>query len=355
VASNDKVPEIDPPTTVDDPPAPAIRPPVPDQAAERWIPVDITPPDLRKDPDKGPRHAAGDVLESRPRRLDRRRERFAHMRARPGMRFLLPGALIAVVLAAAGVAGAVVVPGASRPRADASRSVAPPEGTNGAIGATGAPVTGEPPQPETPSGSATYSPPPGTRQRPADVYGAWAGPRSVRLDIPVVALQAYGYAEAVTARTIPKCRLTWTTLAGIGKIESDHGQTAGSVLQDDGRSSPPIIGPPLDGQNNRQAIADTDQGTLDNDRTWDRAVGPMQFLPATWREYGRDADGDGVADAHDIDDATLSAAAYLCADNRDLSTLDGWNAAIHAYNVPQEYRAAVFNATNDYGRRDRQG
>jgi membrane-bound lytic murein transglycosylase B len=177
----------------------------------------------------------------------------------------------------------------------------------------------------------------------------------VRLGIPVVALQAYGYAEAVTARTTPKCHLTWTTLAGIGKIESDHGRGNGSVLQDDGRSAPPIIGPPLDGQNNRQSIADTDQGSMDNDRTWDRAVGPMQFLPATWRQYGLDADADGVIDINDIDDAALSAAAFLCEGGRDLSTLEGWNAAVHAYNMPEEYRAAVFNATNDYGRKDRQG
>ncbi|MFG2037603.1 lytic murein transglycosylase [Dactylosporangium sp. NPDC048998] len=393
MASNDESPEAERATTVDTPPAPAVRPPVPGQAADRWIPVEITAPE----PDKGPksphkpRHAApepsnafgprpavggtvgrppvgdasgpprpplGDVIESRQRPLDARRERFAHMRARPGIRFLLPGVLVAVVLAAAGVvgvAGAVVIPGASKTQADPSRSVQAPAGTNGAPGLTGAPATGEAPQPETPSGSSTFSPPPGTHERPADVYGAWAGSRSVRLDIPVVALQAYAYAEAVTVRSYPKCHLTWTTLAGIAKVESDHGRANGSVLQDDGRSVPPIIGPPLDGQNGRQAIADTDQGALDNDRTWDRAVGPMQFLPSTWRAYGLDADNDGVIDINNINDAALTAAAFLCANNRDLSTLDGWNAAIHAYNVPEEYRAAVFNATNEYGRRDRQG
>jgi len=81
----------------------------------------------------------------------------------------------------------------------------------------------------------------------------------------------------------------------------------------------------------------------------------MQFLPATWRQYGVYADNDGIIDINDIDDAALTAAAFLCANDRDLSTLEGWNAAIHAYNVPEEYRAAVFNATNEYGRKDRQG
>ncbi|WP_432985187.1 lytic transglycosylase domain-containing protein [Dactylosporangium sp. CA-233914] len=353
MASDDEAPEDQRPTTVDASPAAAVRPSVP-RADERSIPVEFTAPK----PSHQPKHAAPeptvDIVESGPPR-HRRRERLERLRARPGTRFLLPGVLIAAVLTAAGVAGAVVVPAASKPRADATPSGPAPDGTNGLPPETGVPATGEAPQPDDPSASPTFSPPAGTRQRPADVYGAWAAPRSVRLDIPVVALQAYGYAEAVAARSTPKCHLTWTTLAGIGKIESDHGRTNGSVLQDDGRSIPPIVGPPLDGQNNRQAIPDTDQGAMDNDRTWDRAVGPMQFLPTTWKQYGLDADADGVADINDIDDAALTSAAYLCSNDRDLSTVAGWNAAIHAYNVPEEYRAAVFNATNDYGRRDRQG
>lgn len=327
-----------------------IRPPVPYGEPVRWLPVEITPPK----PPHQPRHAAPEHP-GPGGAADEGGGRTGLIARRPGMRMLLPGVLIALVLAAAGVAGAVVVPATSKPRAEGSVSVPAPPGTNGQPPATGAPETGEPPQPQEPSASSSYSPPPGTRQRPADVLGGWAGTRSVRLDIPLVTIQAYGYAELITARTTPKCKLTWTTLAGIGKIESNHGRENGSVLQDDGRSTPPIIGPPLDGQSNRQAIADTDQGTLDTDRTWDRAVGPMQFLPATWKQYGQDADNDGTIDINDIDDAALTAAAFLCSDGRDLSTLDGWNAAIHAYNVPEEYRAAVFNATNDYGRRDRQG
>ncbi|WP_433214170.1 lytic murein transglycosylase [Dactylosporangium sp. CS-047395] len=389
MARDDETPDAERPTTVDtaeasDPTAPApastaaaIRPPVPREPAdERSIPVEITAPDLSK-PEHEPKHLAEagkrpswlesrrsapaastsvDVLEAaNPRwaRSEARRERFDRIKARPGFRFLLPGVLLAVLLAAAGTAGAVVA-GASKPSADVAESGPAPGGTNGAPPMTGAPETGQAPRPEDPSASPTFSPPPGTLQRPADVYGAWAASRSVRLDIPVVALQAYGYAEAVAARTTPKCHLTWTTLAGIGKVESDHGRTNGSVLQDDGRSVPPVVGPPLDGQNNRQSVADTDQGTMDNDRTWDRAVGPMQFLPSTWKQYGLDADADGVIDINDIDDAALTAAKFLCDNGRDLATLEGWNSAIHAYNVPEEYRAAVFNATNDYGRKDRQ-
>jgi hypothetical protein len=351
VASNDEAPKVDEPTTVDTPAAAAIRPPAPEQSAQRWMPVDIIPPS--EPAPHQPKHAAPDVLESPRRRFDNTRERFARARTRPGYRFLVPGLLIALMVGLAGAAG--FAGGHVMPKADPNRSGAAPDGTNGPPAITGAPATGEAPQTTDPSATPTYSPPPGTKNRPADVYGAWAATRAVRLDIPVVALQAYGYAEAVTARSTPRCHLTWTTLAGIGKIESDHGRTNNSVLQDDGRSVPPIIGPPLDGQNGRQSVKDTDQGALDTDRSWDRAVGPMQFLPSTWQQHGVDADNDGVIDINDIDDAALTAAAYLCANDRDLSTLEGWNEAVHSYNVPEEYRAAVFNATNDYGRRDRQG
>lgn len=43
------------------------------------------------------------------------------------------------------------------------------------------------------------------------------------------------------------------------------------------------------------------------------ARGPMQFLPATWREYAVDGDGDGRADIHNAPDAVHTAARHLCA------------------------------------------
>ncbi len=46
--------------------------------------------------------------------------------------------------------------------------------------------------------------------------------------------------------------------------------------------------------------------------TYDRAVGPMQFLPGTWGRWGSDGDRDGVSDPQDVDDAALAAARYLC-------------------------------------------
>ena len=42
-------------------------------------------------------------------------------------------------------------------------------------------------------------------------------------------------------------------------------------------------------------IVDSDAGQFDSDSEWDRAVGPMQFIPSTWSVVGVDADGDGTA------------------------------------------------------------
>jgi len=183
--------------------------------------------------------------------------------------------------------------------------------------------------------------------RPDDLRG-WATPIAAKVNIPLPSMKAYGYAELVTAATMPGCQLRWTTLAGIGKIESNHGQH-NATLAPDGKALPPILGDPLDGQHNNAAIKDTDQGRLDGDKTWDRAVGPMQFIPSTWEKYASDADGDGVADINDVDDAALAAAKYLCSSSRNLSTVGDWWAAILSYNALQQYANDVFQAANQYG------
>ena len=110
----------------------------------------------------------------------------------------------------------------------------------------------------------------------------------------------------------PECGLRWTGLAGIGKVESGHGTYGGSRLSATGDTSQPIIGIPLDGSAGTAAIGDTDGGELDGDPTTDRAVGPMQFIPGSWRSLGRDGNGDGRADPSNIYDAALAAAGLLC-------------------------------------------
>jgi len=177
--------------------------------------------------------------------------------------------------------------------------------------------------------------------RPAAQLHDWAAERAPKLNIPVTALEAYGYAARVAEVVNPNCRLSWTTLAGIGMVESHHGTYRGSTIAPNGDVDPQIRGVVLDGTNGNLRIPDTDKGALDGDATMDRAMGPMQFIPETWRLYGVDANNDGVADPDNIDDAALSAAGYLCFRGKDLATARGWMEALRAYNFSDQYARTV--------------
>ncbi|HEY3008278.1 MAG TPA: lytic murein transglycosylase [Micromonosporaceae bacterium] len=273
---------------------------------------------------------------------------------RPSGRMALPSLLLLGLVAVTAGAGAYLVsgPGGERARATAGPSGAgQPTVVNGQTAVPGDAPTLAPTL--DPTAAPTLGPTAGDVQRPADALATWAQQVSAKIDVPPVALEAYGYAELVLAQTRPTCRLSWTTLAAIGKVESNHGRAKNASLLADGRAVPAIIGPALDGTGGRKIIRDTDIGALDGDRTWDRAVGPMQFLPSTWAQHAIDADNDGVRDPNDIDDAALTAAYYLCGADRDLSTAAGWWAAVLAYNEVQPYAQAVFTAANDYGVRSR--
>ncbi|KOV89795.1 hypothetical protein ADL03_02145 [Nocardia sp. NRRL S-836] len=180
----------------------------------------------------------------------------------------------------------------------------------------------------------------------------WATRVASKTDIPVRALHAYAAADLTMQRDAPSCRISWATLAGIGRIESHHGNINGARLQDNGLPSRPIIGIPLDGSPGVRAINDTDGGRLDTDTRWDRAVGPMQFIPGTWNRWAKRAAADGQpADPQNIDDAALTAARYLCGGgSRDLGTGPGWWAAVLAYNNSVEYGQNVFSGADAYAR-----
>ena len=135
----------------------------------------------------------------------------------------------------------------------------------------------------------------------------------------------------------PSCHLPQWLVAAIGKVESDHGRYGGNTVGSDGVSSPGIFGIALDGSHGTASISDTDDGRLDGDRLYDRAVGPMQFIPGTWAAVGTDGDGDGVANPQDIDDAALASGIYLCSGGDDLSTKAGAQAAVFRYNHSDEY------------------
>jgi hypothetical protein len=102
--------------------------------------------------------------------------------------------------------------------------------------------------------------------------------------------------------------LPWSVLAGIGQVETDHGQ------------------------NKNVSSAG--------------AMGPMQFMPATWAVYGVDGDGDGVANILDQADAIFSAAHYLCADGGGNSAT--LYQAIFAYNHSDYYVNTVLGVAAQY-------
>jgi membrane-bound lytic murein transglycosylase B len=177
---------------------------------------------------------------------------------------------------------------------------------------------------------------------------SWASAAAKRSGVPARALRAYANAELAQRSDTPDCRLSWSTLAGIGRVESDHGRFGGASADADGVARPPIIGLPLDGSPGVREIRDTDSGSLDGDPTFDRAVGPMQFLPGTWARYGADGNGDGVRDPHQLDDAALAAARYLCADGRDTASGEGWWAGVLTYNSSVDYARLVWAAADRY-------
>ncbi|EWT01382.1 hypothetical protein N865_08680 [Intrasporangium oryzae NRRL B-24470] len=134
------------------------------------------------------------------------------------------------------------------------------------------------------------------------------------------------------------CHLPVTLLAAIGEVESSS--LRGRRLDSRHDVVPPVIGPALSG-GQFASVRDTDGGRLDGDPVWDHAVGPMQFIPATWRIWGADGNGDGVADPENIEDAALTAGRYLCAGGRDLSRRADLQDAILSYNHSQRYLATV--------------
>jgi hypothetical protein len=98
----------------------------------------------------------------------------------------------------------------------------------------------------------------------------------------------------------------WQILAAINKLESDNGQVLGTSSAG--------------------------------------AVGWMQFLPATWRQYGIDANGDGTANPLDPADAIYSAARYL----RAAGAGTNLRHAIYAYNHAPWYVKRVLAAARTY-------
>ena len=101
--------------------------------------------------------------------------------------------------------------------------------------------------------------------------------------------------------------IPWQVLAAINKVESNFGRN---------------MGPSTAG-----------------------AIGWMQFMPATWLEWGIDGNGDGIADPWNPYDAVYSAARYLAASG---GATDLYH-AVFAYNHADWYVQEVLNLANLYG------
>jgi membrane-bound lytic murein transglycosylase B len=175
------------------------------------------------------------------------------------------------------------------------------------------------------------------------VDAQWAAAAAAATGIPERAVLAYAGAALSKAASMPACRLSWTTLAAVGRVESSNGQHGGSSIGADGTVTPPIFGVALNGDG-VALIPDSDGGKIDGDASSDRAVGPMQLIPQTWRNWHTDGNGDGVEDPQNIDDAVMATTNYLCRASTALDTEKGWRAAIGAYNSTDAYLREVARA-----------
>ncbi|WP_351225442.1 lytic transglycosylase domain-containing protein [Streptomyces sp. NPDC002133] len=256
------------------------------------------------------------------------------MAAHFGRRLRKGATTTAVAAAAVAALSASQAPGVTSAAAggdgNAAGSTAPPESS----------ATGNSPY-------YTDLPPLNTSNRPgnSDNLPVVTGPAEA--GIPATVLAAYKQAETALAASDPACRLPWQLLAAIGKVES--GQARGGRVNANGTTTSPILGPVLNGVGFAN-ISDTDDGAYDGDRTHDRAVGPMQFIPSTWETWGQDANNDGRRDPNNIYDAALAAGKYLCAGGRDLSRQADLDRAILSYNHSREYLRTVLSWFEYYKR-----
>ena len=143
--------------------------------------------------------------------------------------------------------------------------------------------------------------------------------------IPWIALQAYRRAADILGEVDPSCGISWALLAAVGQVESEHGESGGGALGDDGVARPAIV-----------------------TRGADAAVGPMQLVPDAWEMAGVDGDGDGTRSPQDLDDAAVAAGVYLCATGTDLRTPEGAEKALLAYNSSQRYVDEVLVVATRY-------
>ncbi len=160
------------------------------------------------------------------------------------------------------------------------------------------------------------------------------------LGIPEIVLAAYRNAELALAASEPNCGLSWNLLAGIGHIESAH--AGGGRTDPAGTTLSPVLGPVLDGSLAGNEVIRAADGSFT------RAIGPMQFLPNTWRMYASDGNADGVADPNNVFDAALGAGKYLCSGGLNLRDPAQELRSVLRYNNSMAYAANVLSWSAAY-------
>lgn len=176
-----------------------------------------------------------------------------------------------------------------------------------------------------------------------------AGRVAAAPDRPVLGIPAVAYHAIILAAqgsTVRDCTMRWQMLGGVMGIESGYGTYSGDGIQRTitpaGDVTPPIFGPALAPGSGFAVIANDDYGrTLGVTTAYAKAVGPTQFLPGTWRAYGRDGNGDGTADPQNLYDAAAATVAYLCASGYQEGDTAATLRALWAYNPSAVYAAQV--------------
>ncbi|GAA4112212.1 hypothetical protein GCM10022415_06810 [Knoellia locipacati] len=248
------------------------------------------------------------------------------------------GAVVAIAVTTTGVAAVA----ATEPQKQARpRVVVPPVAVEQAGGVSSLPALPALPPLAMPAGNSSISP----EALPTQTQ-TW-GMTSVASGIPAQALAAYQAAQRLLAQADPGCKIDWALLAGIGKVESDHGRWGRNLLDAAGTAVPGIYGIPLTGSGVAR-ITDTDGGRYDRDVVYDRAVGPMQFIPGTWKSVGADGNGDGRRDPQNMADAATAAGIYLCSGPGDLTQPGDLTRAVLRYNYSMDYVAKVTSIAASY-------
>lgn len=151
---------------------------------------------------------------------------------------------------------------------------------------------------------------------------AWSLRVGVQTGVPARAVEGYGLAEMWMRSEAPACRLSWTTLAGIGQVATGHGSRDGGSIGPDGVSTKAIV-------------------------TEDGRRGPLLVRSAQWREHRYRASRDGEKpDPQQVDDAAVTVARQLCAQAKDLTQPARWWSAVRAHGGSTRFAQDVFTAAD---------